>query len=194
MELEYECTLSILIENQPSILTRIAGLLTRRGFRIDSLAIGSSEYEDVSRIVLVLPGNLKIMDQVTRQIYKLFSVIKIYNLTHIPVIERELILFKISATIKERRTILEIATVFNAAIVDCTNSTVTLEVTGDSEKIVAIEQMIHKFGILEKVRTGKIAVNRESLVAGRLYTNQRDQLRRKLLKPHVNEIEAKYYL
>ena len=92
---EYECLLSILVENQPSILTRIVGLLTRRGFIIESLAVGSTEYESLSRILIVLPGNLRIIDQVTRQLYKLFPVVKVYNLTHVPSITRELILFKI---------------------------------------------------------------------------------------------------
>ena len=194
MDIEYECTLSILIENQPSILTRVSGLLTRRGFKIESLAIGATEYPDVSRIIIVLPGNLKIIDQVTRQLYKLLPVVKIYNLTNVPSIRRELLLFKISANIEERRRILEIAKIFNANIIDCTDQTITLEVVGDSEKIVAIEQMIHKFGILEKVRTGKIGLSLESVVGGQLYTIQREGLRQKLIKPHVHEIESKLYL
>ena len=78
---EYECLLSILVENQPSILTRIVGLLTRRGFTIESLVVGSTEYESLSRILIVLPGNLRIIDQVTRQLYKLFPIVKVYNLT-----------------------------------------------------------------------------------------------------------------
>ena len=81
IDYEYECTISILIENQPSILPRIVGLLTRRGFKVDSLAIGSTEYTNTSRIILILPGNLRVVDQVTRQLYKLLPVIKIQNLT-----------------------------------------------------------------------------------------------------------------
>lgn len=191
---EYECILSILIENQPSILTRVVGLLTRRGFVIESFAVGSTEYESISRIILVLTGNLRIIDQVTRQLYKLFPIIKIHNLTNIPSITRELILFKILTHELDRQKILEIASMFKASIVDCTSNIITLEVTGDSGKIVAIEQMLNKFGILEKVRTGKIGISRESISAGQLYTIAKDNLRRKLINFHVSEIEAKLYL
>ena len=158
MELEYsyECTLSILVENQPSIITRVVGLLSRRGFVIESLAIGSTEYESLSRIVIVLPGNLRLIDQLTRQLYKLFPTVKVYNLTNSPSITRELILIKILATMEERRQILDIAKVFDLEIVDYTNRTVTLEITGDAKKVFAVEQLLHQFGILEKIRTGVI--------------------------------------
>jgi len=191
---EYECLLSILVENQPSILTRIVGLLTRRGFIIESLVVGSTEYESLSRILIVLPGNLRIIDQVTRQLYKLFPIVKVYNLTHIPSITRELILFKILANEKEREKILNITKVFKADVVDCTNKTITLEVTGDAEKIVAVEQLIHKFGILEKVRTGKIGLSKESITSSQLYTVQRDRLRRRMVNTHVTDLENKMYL
>lgn len=196
MELEYnyECLLSILVENQPSILTRIVGLLTRRGFVINSLAVGTTEYDGLSRIVISLPGNLRMIDQVTRQLYKIFPTVKVFNLTNIPSITRELILIKILSSIDERRQILEIAKIFNANIVDCTNRTVTLEITGDAKKIVAIEQMLHKFGVLEKVRTGKIGLTIESITTGQLYKVERESLRRKMVNSHVIEIETKLYL
>lgn len=194
LEYQYECIISILVENQPSILTRIVGLLTRRGFIIESLVIGSTEYERLSRLIIVLPGNLRIVDQITRQLYKLFPVVKVYNLTHIPSITRELMLVKILANHLERRKILEIARIFNAEIVDCTNTTITLEISGNSEKIVAVEQMLNSFGILEKVRTGKIGVSSESIVAGQLYTVSKDRLRRKLVSSHVMEIEGRLYI
>ena len=154
-EYEYECTISLLIENQPSILPRITGLLTRRGFKVDSLAIGSTEYEKTSRLVLILPGNMRVIDQITRQLYKLLPVIKIQNLTHLPSIRRELLLLKILSTSKDRSKILEIATFFRAKILDFAEKAITLEVTGDSEKIIALEQLIHRFGVLELVRTDR---------------------------------------
>jgi len=194
LEYFYECILSILVENQPSMLTRIVGLLTRRGFNIESLAVGSTEYESLSRLVVVLPGNLRTIDQVSRQLYKLFSVVKVYNLTHVPCIKRELILLKILVTEIERQKVLEIANVFNANIVDCTNKTVTLEITGDSEKVVAVEQMLNKFGILEKIRTGKVGLSCESLVGGQIYTVSHDNLRRRMVNYHIREIEGKMYL
>jgi len=196
MELEYsyECTLSILVENQPSIITRVVGLLSRRGFVIESLAIGSTEYESLSRIVIVLPGNLRLIDQLTRQLYKLFPTVKVYNLTNSPSITRELILIKILATMEERRQILDIAKVFDLEIVDYTNRTVTLEITGDAKKVFAVEQLLHQFGILEKIRTGVIGLTRESLTTGQLYTVESDAIRRKMINSHVTEIETKLYL
>ena len=196
MELSYsyECILSILVENQPSILTRIIGLLSRRGFVIDSLAIGSTEYNGLSRIIIVLPGNLRLVDQLTRQLYKVLPTIKIFNLTNSPSITRELILIKIFANSSERQDIFEIAKVFKLNIIDYTNKTITLEITGDRKKIIAVEQMLHKFGILEKVRTGKIGITRESLAVGQLYTIDREDIRRRILDSHITEIEAKIYL
>ena len=196
MELDYsyECTLSILVENQPSILTRIIGLLSRRGFMIDSLAIGATEYERLSRIIIVLPGNLRLVDQLTRQLYKLLPTIKILNLTNAPSITRELTLVKIFARNPERQEIIELARVFDLNIIDYTNKTITLEITGDRKKIIAIEQILHKFGVLEKVRTGKIGITRESLAVGQLYTIDREPIRRQILDSHIAEVEAKTYI
>ena len=196
MELDYsyECTLSILVENQPSILTRIIGLLSRRGFMIDSLAIGATEYDGLSRIIIVLPGNLRLVDQLTRQLYKLLPTIKIFNLTNAPSITRELILVKIFAKNPERQEIIELARVFDLNIIDYTNRTITIEITGDGKKIIAIEQILHKFGVLEKVRTGKIGITRESLAVGQLYTIDREPTRRQILDSHIAEIEAKIYI
>lgn len=191
---QYQCTMSILIENQASILTRVIGLLTRRGFIIESLVIGSTEYNSISRLIIILPGNLRLIDQVTRQLYKLFPVVKVHNLTHVPSIKRELSLFKLFADNFERQRVLEIAKIFSANVIDCTNKTLTLEVTGDSEKTVAIEQMLHKFGILEKVQTGKIALTCESIMSGQLYTSKKESLRRKMINSHIREIEAKLYI
>ena len=196
MELNYsyECTLSILVENQPSILTRVIGLLSRRGFMIDSLAIGATEYDGLSRIIVVLPGNLRLVDQLTRQLYKLLPTIKIFNLTNSPSITRELILVKIFAKPPERQEIIELTRVFNLNVIDFTNRTITLEITGDRKKIIAIEQILHKFGVLEKVQTGKIGITRESLAVGQLYTIDREPTRRQILDSHITEIEAKIYL
>ena len=193
-EYEYKCTLSILMENQPIILPRITALLIRRGFKVDSLTIGSTEIEKTSRVILTLSGNMRIIDQVTRQLYKLLPVLKIQNLTHVPSIQRELILFKILSTSTERSKILEIATFFRAKILDFADKVLTLEVTGDSEKIIALEQLIKKFGILELVRTGKIAVSRESITNGQVFVKSKEIRRRKILNSYISEIETKFYL
>jgi len=194
IEYEYECTISVLIENQSSILPRITGFLTRRGFKIDSLAIGSTEYDKTSRLILVLPGNLRLINQVAKQLYKLLPIIKIQNLTHIPAIRRELILLKILSTTKDRSKILEIATFFRAKVLDFAEKALTLEITGDSEKILALEQLMNKFGILELVRTGKVAISRESITNSQIFTLQKEFNRRKLLNSYISEIETKFYL
>ena len=194
MQIEYDCTLSILVENQPSMLYKITGLLTRRGFKVDSLVIGSTEYYKTFRLIIILPGNLRIVDQITQQLYKLLPVIKIQDLTHLPYIRRELILFKVLATPEDRSRILEIATFFRAKILDFAENILTLEVTGDSEKIIALEQLIHKFGVLELVRTGKIAMIRESIANTQLFTRQRELNRKKILHSYVTELEDKLYL
>lgn len=193
-QLEYECVLSILIENQLGVLTRITSLLSRRNFPVDSISIGSCEYPNMIRMVVVLPGNLNYIDQVTRQLYKIYAVAKVQNLSRLPAIYRELVLYKISANFQERREILEIIDIFKANILDCTNSIITLEITGNLEKIIAFEQMIHKFAIIEKVRTGKIGVSLESVLAGQLYTPQLKKQRQYLVKPQTYEIETRMYL
>lgn len=194
IDYKYECTLSILLENQPTMLPRIVGLLTRRGFKVDSLAIGSTEYDKISRLILILPGNMRIIDQITRQLYKLLPIIKIQNLTHLPSIRRELLLLKIFSHTKDRSKILEIATFFRAKILDFAEKVLTIEVTGDSEKILALEQLINQFGILELVRTGKIALSRESITNAQLFTKQKESNRKKILNSYISEVETKLYL
>jgi len=194
MQIEYDCTLSILVEKQPSMLYKITGLLTRRGFKVDSLVIGSTEYYKTFRLIIILPGNMRIVDQITQQLYKLLPVIKIQDLTHLPYIRRELILFKVLATPEDRSRILEIATFFRAKILDFAENILTLEVTGDSEKIIALEQLIHKFGVLELVRTGKIAMIRESIANTQLFTRQRELNRKKILHSYITELEDKLNL
>ncbi|MCL4386296.1 MAG: acetolactate synthase small subunit [Cyanobacteria bacterium] len=193
-ELQYECILSLLIENQLGILTRIASIINRRNFQVDSIAIGSCEYSNMIRMVIVLPGNLNYIDQVSRQLYKIYAIAKVQNLSRLPALYRELVLFKILINTKDRKEIFEVIKIFKANIIDCTNAIITIELAGDSEKIAAFEQMIHKFTILEKVRTGKIGVSLESVLAGQLYTPQRKRQRQYLVKPQTYEIETRMYL
>lgn len=194
MDNKYECTLSILIENQPHTLPRIIGLLTRRGFKVDSLAIGPTEYNNISRLILILPGNSIVLDQITKQLYKLLPIVKIQNLTYLSSVRRELLVAKILSTPKDRSKILEIATFFRAKILDFSEKVLTLEVTGDSEKILALKQLINKFGILELIRTGKIALSRESITNSQLFTKQKEAERKKILSTYLSEIDSKFYL
>jgi acetolactate synthase-1/3 small subunit len=155
-------TLSVLVEDEAGVLSRIAGLFARRGFNIESLAVGPAEQVGVSRITMVVPGDDNIIEQLTKQLYKLINVLKVQDITQIPSVERELMLVKVNATSGSRAEVIELAQVFRARIVDISEDTLTIEVVGDPGKMVAIIQMLNKFGIKEIARTGKIALVRES--------------------------------
>jgi acetolactate synthase I/III small subunit len=157
-------TLSVLVEDESGVLTRIAGLFARRGFNIDSLAVGPAEKAGISRVTMVLPGDNRIIEQLTKQLYKLINVLKVQDITNLPCVERELMLLKVTTTNVTRPEILDIANIFRAKIVDLAENTLTLEVTGDPGKMVAVGQLLTKFGILEVARTGKISLIRESNV------------------------------
>ncbi|MEN9216408.1 MAG: acetolactate synthase small subunit [Gloeomargarita sp. HHBFW_bins_162] len=155
-------TLSVLVEDEAGVLTRIAGLFARRGFNIESLAVGPAEQVGISRITMVVPGDERDIEQLTKQLYKLIHVLKVQDITDVPCVERELMLIKVNGTPLTRGEIMEIAQVFRARVVDLAEDSLTLEVTGDPGKMVAIVQMLQKFGIREMARTGKIALVRES--------------------------------
>ncbi len=155
-------TLSVLVEDEAGVLTRIAGLFARRGFNIESLAVGPAEEAGISRITMVVPGDAHVIEQLTKQLYKLINVLKVQDITVIPCVERELMLLKVSAPSDKRSEILELAQIFRARVVDVAEQSLTLEVVGDPGKLVAIVQVLTKFGIQEIARTGKIALTRES--------------------------------
>ncbi|NEQ73910.1 MULTISPECIES: acetolactate synthase small subunit [unclassified Okeania] len=155
-------TLSVLVEDEAGVLTRIAGLFARRGFNIESLAVGPAEQSGVSRITMVVPGDDHVIEQLTKQLYKLINVLKVQDITAIPCVERELMLLKINATTNMRSEVVEIANIFRARVVDLGEDSLTIEVVGDPGKMVAIVQMLAKYGIREIARTGKIALTRES--------------------------------
>jgi acetolactate synthase I/III small subunit len=157
-------TISVLVEDEAGVLTRIAGLFARRGFNIESLAVGPAEQSGVSRITMVVPGDEKIVEQLIKQLYKLISVLKVQDISQQPCVERELMLIKINATASTRAEVIQVAQIFRARVVDLAEDALTLEVVGDPGKIVAIIQMLTKFGIREIARTGKIALIRESKV------------------------------
>jgi len=152
--------LSILVENKPGVLTRIAGLFARRGFNIDTLAVGPTDDETISRVTLTLDGALHPIDQVTKQLHKLVNVLKIRDLEPKETLARELALFKISADGASRAEVLQICEIFRAKIVDVTKRSVIAEVTGTYEKIDAFERLVRPFGLIEMARTGEIAIAR----------------------------------
>jgi len=152
--------LSVLVENKPGVLTRIAGLFARRGFNIDTLSVGPTEDPAISRMTITLDGANHPIDQVTKQLHKLVNVIKIRDLEPEDTIEREMALFKVSADGQTRGEIMQLTDIFRGRIVDVSNRTATIEVTGTHDKIEAFEQMIRPFGLVEMVRTGEIAIAR----------------------------------
>nr|YP_009243891.1 acetohydroxyacid synthase small subunit [Sporolithon durum]AMK96133.1 acetohydroxyacid synthase small subunit [Sporolithon durum] len=157
-------TLSVLVQDEAGVLSRIAGLFARRGFNIESLAVGPAERKGISRITMVVPGDNRTIEQLTKQLYKLVNILKVQDVTSIPSVERELLLLKIQASIERRSEILEIASVFRAKVVDISTHYLILEVTGDPGKMVAIEQLLTEYGIVEIARTGKISLTRASNV------------------------------
>lgn len=153
-------TLSVLVENKPGVLARVAGLFSRRGFNIESLAVGPTEDPELSRMTIVVAAEEHSLEQVTKQLFKLINVIKITDLDARESVGRELLLIKVNATDQTRVHIIEIADIFRAKIVDVSRSSVILEATGTHDKLEAIEDLVRPYGILELARTGKIALSR----------------------------------
>lgn len=152
--------LSILVENKSGVLTRIAGLFARRGFNIDTLTVGPTDDEHISRVTLTVDGALHPIDQVTKQLHKLVNVLKIRDLEPGDTVARELALFKVSADSVQRGELMQITEIFRGKVVDVTKRSVIVEVTGTTEKIEAFEDMVRPFGLVEMMRTGEIAISR----------------------------------
>jgi len=155
-------TLSVLVENKPGVLVRIAGLFARRGFNIDSLAVGPTEHEEISRITIVVNCDEHPLEQVTKQLNKLINVIKIVELDPASSVQRELLLVKVRADQDSRAEILATVQLFRAKIVDVSVDAVTVEATGDREKIEALLRVLEPFGIKELVQSGLVAIGRGS--------------------------------
>jgi len=152
--------LSILVENRPGVLARVAGLFSRRGFNIDTLAVGPTEDPAISRITLTLDGAVHPIDQVTKQLHKLINVLKIRDMEPDGSVAREMALFKVSAAVENRAEIVQFAEIFRAKIVDVSRRALIVEVTGSHDKIEAFESMLRPHGLLEMVRTGEVALAR----------------------------------
>jgi acetolactate synthase I/III small subunit len=152
--------LSILVENKAGVLTRIAGLFARRGFNIDTLTVGPTDDELISRVTLTVDGALHPIDQVTKQLHKLINVLKIRDLEPADTVARELALFKITADGAQRGELMQIADIFRGKVVDVTKRSLIVEVTGTTEKVEAFEAMVRPFGLIEMMRTGEIAISR----------------------------------
>jgi len=155
-------TLSVLVENKPGVLARIAGLFSRRGFNIDSLAVGPTENPEVSRMTIVVNVEENPLEQVTKQLNKLIEVIKIVELDGPQSVTRELLLVKVKADAETRGQVLETVQLFRAKVVDVATDAVTVEVTGNAEKLEAFLRVLEPFGVRELVQSGMVAIGRGS--------------------------------
>jgi acetolactate synthase I/III small subunit len=153
-------TLAVLVENHPGVLTRVAGLFARRAYNINSLSVCQTENPGISRMTIVVDGDDQVIEQVTKQLNKLVVVHKVTDLTQETVVDRELALVRIKVRSDTRLEVLQIVDVFRGRVVDMGRSNLTVELTGDEEKIDAFVRTIRPFGLMELVRTGKIAITR----------------------------------
>lgn len=152
-------TIAVLVENKPGVLARVSSLFRRRAFNIHSLAVGTTERADISRMTIVVSGGDQVIEQVTKQLNRLIEVIKVSDITENSV-ERELNLVKVATTSENRGEIVEIANIFRGRIVDVARDSMVIEITGDEEKLKAFVDLMRQFGIKELVRTGKISITR----------------------------------
>ena len=154
-------TLSINVYNESGVLTRISTVFSSRGFNIESIAVGPTENLGISKIIIVLPGDDQTIEQITKQLNKLIQVIEVKDISNRPCVERELMLIKVKASPSNRSEILDIVQIFRSKVVDISDMSITIEVTGDPGKIITIQKLLKKHTIIEIVRTGKISLERE---------------------------------
>ncbi len=153
-------TLSILVENRPGVLVRVVSLFARRGYNIESLAVGTTENEKYSRITTVVDGDDHVIEQISKQLYKLIDVLKVNDVDAAQSIVRELAMIRVTTDSTTRSEIMQIVDIFRAKIVDVSRKSMVVEMTGDQDKISALTELLKPFGIKELVRTGKIAMAR----------------------------------
>lgn len=152
--------ISVIVHNKPGVLSRVSGLFSRRGYNIESLAVGETDNPELSRITIVVSGDEGILEQIQKQLYKLIDVIKVIDLPKDTSVRRELVLIKVNSDKNTRAEIIQMADIFRGKIVDVGDTNLTIEITGEEGKVEAFINMMAKFGIKELVRTGKIALHR----------------------------------
>ncbi len=155
-------TLSVLVENRPGVLSRVAGLFTRRGYNIDSLAVSPTEDPDTSRMTIAVDASRFPVEQMTKQLDKLVNVIKIRDMDPENMVSRELALMKVSADARTRSEVIQLVEIFDARIIDVTPESLTIQVTGESDELLNFEQLLRPFGLIELVKTGVVALGRGS--------------------------------
>ena len=154
-------TVTALVNDKPGVLNRITSMLRRRGFNIQSLAVGHSEIEDLSRLTVIVEGGDDIVEQITKQLHKLIDVIKVTDISDENIVSRELALMKVKSTPETRSEIVQLVSIYRAKIIDVSSKSIIIEATGDYQKIKALQDLLENFGITEVMRTGMIAMNRE---------------------------------
>jgi len=152
--------LSVLVENHAGVLSRVAGLFSRRGFNIESLAVGITEDPAVSRMTIMVDGDDYLVEQISKQLNKLIDIIKVRQLDEKESIIRELVLLKVTATAETRSEIIQLVDIFRGNIIDVSKNSLTIEITGDENKINAFTDMVRCFGIKEMVKTGSVSIER----------------------------------
>ena len=152
--------ISVLVANRPGVLARVAGLFSRRGFNIDSLAVGTTQDPEYSRISLVVEDDDRIIEQVTKQLNKLIDVIKVSDITHSETVDRELVMMKVKCKPEDRTEIMSMAGTFRGKIIDIGEESMVIEVTGHEDKLDAFQRLMKRYGIIELVRTGKVVLVR----------------------------------
>ncbi len=160
-------TISVLVNNRPGVLARTASLFARRGFNIDSLAVSTTQDPDVSRMTIVVDGPDAVLEQISKQLYKLMDVIKVLDHQDEAVVNRELALIKVDADASVRGEIMQTVSIFRANIVDVADRTFIIEVTGSADKVDALAALLQKYGIKEMMRTGRIVLSRGPRTAQR---------------------------
>jgi acetolactate synthase-1/3 small subunit len=158
--LQQQHTITVLVDNKPGVLSRVAGLFSRRGYNIESLAVSITENPEVSRMTLVVNGDEQEVEQITKQLNKLIDVSKVQDYLNIPMVARELALIKVNALIENRTALLQLVEVFRGRVIDMSDKTFVIELTGGNDKIDAFEKLLEAYGIRELVRTGRIAMAR----------------------------------
>ena len=163
-------TVGILVNNEPGVLSRVSGLFFRRGFNIESLAVGPTQDPLISRITIVIIGDDAHVEQLVQQLYKLICVRKVQVFNPKETVEKKLVLIKVAAGIKERESVLKLIDIFKAKVLDVTKETISLQITGDLEKVNAMVELLEDYGILELVQTGMVAIERgEKIMNADLY-------------------------
>ena len=158
--MQQQHTITVLVDNKPGVLSRVAGLFSRRGYNIESLAVSITVNPEVSRMTLVVNGDEQEVEQITKQLNKLIDVSKVQDYLNIPMVARELALIKVNALIENRTALLQLVEVFRGRVIDMSDKTFVIELTGGNDKIDAFEKLLEAYGIRELVRTGRIAMAR----------------------------------